>query len=156
MPISSSSDYLPPAALSLAINLKMAVFARQPLSSSPIVSVARRRPFFMFGLPFISILVLGSFALSSFTQTRYDLRNSKVQTLSKEEELKMDKKRKKVDIKEEYYRLQAKDLGQLDGGGIDSWENKRVPRLPGQGEWGDMSTTKTTVVPKQSEEARLV
>lgn len=130
----------------------MAVFARQPLQSSPVVSLARRRPFFMFGLPFISILVLGSFALSSFTQTRYDLRNSKVQTLSQEEALKMDKKRKKVDIREEYWRLQAKDV--VDG---DSWENKRVPRLPGQGEWGDMSTTSgQKAVPTPKEEERLV
>ena len=116
----------------------------------------------MFGLPFVSLLVLGSFALSSFTQTRYDLRNSKVQTLSKEEELNMDKKRKKVDIKEEYYRLQAKDLMSESGGGVDSWENKRVPRLPGQGEWGDMSTSSSSTSTaaaankRQDEEARLV
>lgn len=140
----------------------MAVFARQPLSSSPVLSLARRRPFLSFGLPFMSILILGSFALSSFTQTRYDLRNSKVQTLSKEEELKMDKKRKKVDIREEYWRLQAKDTVEgAMGGGVDSWENKRVPRLPGQAEWGDLGTSGGSAsasaspqIPK--EESRLV
>lgn len=104
----------------------MAVFGTTPLQPSTITIAARRRPFLYFGLPFMFILVTGSFALSNITQTRYDLRNSKVQSLSKEEELKMNKNRKRVDIREEYFRLKAKD------GELDEWENKRVPRLPGE------------------------
>lgn len=113
----------------------MAVFTKQPLQQSTVTSTARRRPFLVFGLPFITILVVGSFALSSVTQTRYDLRNSKVQALSKEEELKMNKNRKKVDIREEYYRLKAKDTETKN---LDDWENKRIARLPGQAEWGQL------------------
>jgi cytochrome c oxidase assembly protein subunit 16 len=108
----------------------MAVFASQRLQASPVLSKTRRRPFLYFGLPFMTILVFGSFALSSVTRTRYDLRESKIQTLSKEDELKMNKARKKVDIREEYFKLRAKE------GDLDNWENKRISRLPGQAEWG--------------------
>jgi cytochrome c oxidase assembly protein subunit 16 len=83
----------------------------------------------------MAILVVGSFALSGITQTRYDLRNSKVTSLSKEEELKMNKNRKKVDIREEYFRLKMKDNETKD---LDNWENKRIARLPGQAEWGEL------------------
>lgn len=113
----------------------MAVFPSTPLQPNAVTSTARRRPFLVFGLPFISILVLGSFALSTVTQTRYDLRSSKVQTITKEEELKMNKNRKKVDIREEYYRLKAKDNETKN---LDEWENKRIARLPGQAEWGEL------------------
>lgn len=113
----------------------MAVFTSQPLQPNAVKSTARRRPFLLFGLPFITILVVGSFALSGVTQTRYDLRNSKVQALSKEDELKMNKNRKKVDIREEYYRLKAKDTETKN---LDDWENKRIARLPGQAEWGQL------------------
>jgi len=104
----------------------MAAFSRMPLQQSTLASAARKRPFLFFGLPFMIILVSGSFALSGITQTRYDLRNSKVQSISKEEELRMNKNRKRVDIREEYFRLKAKS------GELDEWENKRVPRLPGE------------------------
>lgn len=57
----------------------------------------------MFGLPFLATVVLSSFALSHFTQTRYDYRDHKVQTVSKEEELGMRKDRRKIDVREEYY-----------------------------------------------------
>jgi len=44
--------------------------------------------------------------------------------MSKEEELGIGKSGRKVDMKEEYYRLAAKDL--------DDWEQRRVKRLPGE------------------------
>ncbi|GAA5964814.1 hypothetical protein JCM21900_001454 [Sporobolomyces salmonicolor] len=94
----------------------------------------RRHPFAIFGAPFLATVVLASFALSSFTQTRYDLRDQKVQAVTKEEELGMKKGRKKFDVREEYYRLQG--TGGL--GDSDDWEIKRVERLPGQGEWGEL------------------
>ncbi|KAH7341985.1 cytochrome c oxidase assembly protein COX16, partial [Rhizoctonia solani] len=65
-------------------------------------------------------MVGGSFALSTFTQTRYDLQEKKVSQMSKEEELHMSKNRRHVDIREEYFRLQAQD--------DDDWEPVRVPR----------------------------
>lgn len=48
-------------------------------------------------------MVAASWALSSFTQTRYDLRDEKVHAVSKEEELGMKKGRRKFDVREEYY-----------------------------------------------------
>jgi cytochrome c oxidase assembly protein subunit 16 len=86
-----------------------------------------------------------------------------VTALSKEEELGMKKGRRKWDVREEYYvsstlaagtekradradrcliripqRLQAtNDLGEST-----DWENKRVDRLPGQAEWGELPIAK--------------
>ena len=53
-------------------------------------------------------------------------------TLSVEEELKMSKSRRKVDLREEYVRLKSRE------GDLENWENKRVERLPGQAEWGEL------------------
>lgn len=50
----------------------------------------------------------------------------------------MNKNRKKVDIREEYYRLKAKDTETKN---LDDWENKRIARLPGQAEWGQLPGT---------------
>ena len=85
----------------------------------------------------MGILVGCSFLLSTITQTRYDLRSSKVQTLTKEEELGMNKQRKKVDIREEYWRLKNKE------GELEDWEQKRIARLPGQAEWGETPAQKS-------------
>ncbi|GAA95575.1 uncharacterized protein L969DRAFT_92707 [Mixia osmundae IAM 14324] len=100
-------------------------------------ALTRRYPFLLFGLPFVLTIVGGSFALSSFTQTRYDLKDSKVRQVSQEEELNMSKSRKKVDLREEYFRLRAQEDE------LDEWENKRISRLPGQAQWGDMAPPPT-------------
>lgn len=63
----------------------------------------RQHPLLFFGLPFMATMVAASFGLSALTQTRYDYNATKVQTLSKEDELKMRKDRKRVDIREEYF-----------------------------------------------------
>ncbi|KAM0326198.1 hypothetical protein ACHAQA_006795 [Verticillium albo-atrum] len=83
-----------------------------------------RRPFLLFGLPFIAIMVAGSFVLTPATAIRYEKHDRKVRQLTKEEELGLRKSARRVDMREEYYRLQAKD--------IDNWEQKRVKRLPGE------------------------
>lgn len=75
---------------------------QRPRSSSLVLSL-RRHPFTLFGLPFLSLIVLSSFALSGFTQTRYDYRDQKVQSVSKEDELGMRKDRRKIDVREEYW-----------------------------------------------------
>ena len=69
-------------------------------------------------------MVAGSFVLSPATALRYERHDRKVRQLSREEELGLGKNRRKVDMREEYYRLAAKD--------IDDWEQKRVKRLPGE------------------------
>ncbi|GAA6030698.1 hypothetical protein JCM8097_006277 [Rhodosporidiobolus ruineniae] len=109
------------------------MFASKPINPSQLTTSLRRRPFLLFGAPFLLTVVLSSFALSSFTQTRYDYRDQKVQSMSKEEELGMRRDRRKIDVREEYFRMQT--TGDLAG---SEWENKRVSRLPGQAEWGEM------------------
>ncbi|KAN0089316.1 Cytochrome c oxidase assembly protein COX16 domain containing protein [Hyaloscypha variabilis] len=83
-----------------------------------------RHPFLLFGLPFIVTMVAGSFFLTPATAIRYEKHDRRVRRLSKEEELGIGKAGRRVDMKEEYYRLAAKDL--------DDWEQKRVKRLPGE------------------------
>ncbi|KAI1337112.1 cytochrome c oxidase assembly protein COX16-domain-containing protein [Xylariaceae sp. FL0016] len=83
-----------------------------------------RRPFLLFGLPFMSVIVAGSFVLTPATAVRYEKHDRRVRQMTRDEELGVGKAGRKVNIKEEYYRLAAKDL--------DDWEQKRVKRLPGE------------------------
>ena len=65
----------------------------------------RRSPFLFFGLPFLVTMVIGSYALSSFTTIRYERHDQKVKIATEEELLKLDKDRRRPDIREEYYVL---------------------------------------------------
>lgn len=105
----------------------MAVFGSRPFRAHATVPdnigrVLKKHPSY-FGVPFVLLMVVGSFALSTFTQTRYDLHEKRVTQISKEQELHMSKNRRHVDIREEYFRLQAKE--------DEDWEPVRVPR-PGE------------------------
>lgn len=128
----------------------MAVFGNKKFRSSAEAntiasryrSLLAKHPFALFGLPFIVTMVAGSFFLTPATAVRYEKHDRRVQTLTKEEALGIGKDRRRVDMKEEYYvclvlvpyiqkekltpvqKLAAKDL--------DSWEQKRVKRLPGE------------------------
>jgi len=84
----------------------------------------QKRPFLLFGLPFMTVIVGGSFILTPATAIRYERHDRKIRQMSREEELNVGKGKRKVDIREEYYRLAAKD--------IDNWEQKRVERLKGE------------------------
>jgi len=99
-----------------------------------------KHPFLLFGLPFIAIMVAGSFFLTPATAMRYERYDRKVQQVSEEEAIglglkgvdgngergfKRNPRRREVGSeKEEYYKLMAKDL--------DDWEQKRVKRLKGE------------------------
>ncbi|KAF4624112.1 hypothetical protein G7Y89_g14061 [Cudoniella acicularis] len=83
-----------------------------------------KRPFLFFGFPFIATMVAGSFFLTPATAIRYEKHDRRVRRVSKEDELGIGKSGRRVEMKEEYYRLAAKDL--------DDWEQKRVKRLPGE------------------------
>jgi cytochrome c oxidase assembly protein subunit 16 len=48
-------------------------------------------------------MIVSSFALQNLTKTRYDYQSSKTSTMSMEEGLGMNKDRKRVDIREEYF-----------------------------------------------------
>ncbi|KAK0671368.1 putative cytochrome c oxidase-assembly factor cox-16 [Cercophora samala] len=87
-------------------------------------SMMAKRPFLLFGLPFLTVIIGGSFVLTPATAIRYERHDRKVRTLTRDEELGIGQQRRKVDMKEEYYRLAAKDL--------DDWEQKRVKRLKGE------------------------
>ncbi|KAI5303848.1 ferrochelatase hem15, partial [Ascosphaera pollenicola] len=96
-----------------------------------------RQPFFLFGLPFIAIMVAGSFFLTPAAAVRYERHDHKVQSLNEQEAMnlginpdgkgglkKNPRAREVGSEKEEYYRLMAKDL--------DNWEQKRVQRFKGE------------------------
>ncbi|EFY87098.1 Cytochrome oxidase assembly [Metarhizium acridum] len=83
-----------------------------------------KHPFAMFGLPFLAVVVAGSFVLTPATAIRYERHDRKVRQMTKEEEFGVRRAARKVDMKEEYYRLAGRDL--------DNWEQKRVERLPGE------------------------
>ncbi|WWC69862.1 uncharacterized protein I206_103805 [Kwoniella pini CBS 10737] len=84
-------------------------------STPTFLTQIRKHPFVLFGLPFVGIIVCSSFALSSVTQTRYDYQQTRVQSVNAEEGLGMRSDRRKVDLKEEYYRLNVpSSLSTLD------------------------------------------
>ncbi|KAG7562725.1 hypothetical protein FFLO_01885 [Filobasidium floriforme] len=132
------------------------MFPSQPLNPTPfqktVASRLRNRPFLYFGVPFLSIVVLASYGLQGFTKTRYDYHDTKVQTITKEDELKMSKGRKKLDLREEYYRLQNLGIGS------DEYDIVRVARPAGVPEWGVDATVKSTSSSAANSEprARLV
>jgi len=97
-----------------------------------------RHPFLLFGLPFITVIVAGSFALTPAAALRYERHDRKVRQLNQEDvmelglkgadgadTIKRNPRRRLVGSeRDEYYRLMAKDL--------DNWEQKRVQRLKGE------------------------
>ncbi|KAF2678363.1 cytochrome c oxidase-like protein-assembly factor cox16 [Lentithecium fluviatile CBS 122367] len=83
-----------------------------------------RHPFLLFGLPFLTTIVAGSFMLTPATALRYERYDRKNQQMTHEEAMGLGKERRKVNMRDEYYRLQAKDL--------ENWEQRRVKRLPGE------------------------
>lgn len=62
-----------------------------------------KRPFLMFGLPFMAVIVAASFVLTPATAIRYERRDRKVRQMSREEELSVRRSARKVDMKDEYY-----------------------------------------------------
>lgn len=95
----------------------MPTFQSNPVDPSPLARTIKRNPL-LFGVPFCLIIVGASFGLQTFTQTRYDLQDQKVKQvqamihsviflivpeISNEQALGLDRARKKVDIREEYF-----------------------------------------------------
>jgi cytochrome c oxidase assembly protein subunit 16 len=80
----------------------MPTFARKRLNQPPIYRTIKRQPFLYFGLPLIIPIVVGSFALSYLTQTRYDLHDNKNKKVVEEEKLQLSKDRRRVNLREEY------------------------------------------------------
>lgn len=55
----------------------MPTFSSNPLKTNPVHRVLRKYPA-LFGVPFVIIIVGASYAMQTFTQTRYDLYDKKV------------------------------------------------------------------------------
>lgn len=84
-----------------------------------------KNKFFRFGVPFILLVVGGSFGLREFSQIRYDYR--KVKFISPEELKRQGiemKPRGSITIETEYQKL-------IDQVNLEDYENKRIPRPPG-------------------------
>lgn len=84
-----------------------------------------KNKFFRFGVPFIVLVVGGSFGLKEFSQIRYDYR--KVKFISPEEMKRQGiemKPRGSVTIETEYQKL-------IDQVNLEDYKNKRIPRPPG-------------------------
>ena len=62
-----------------------------------------KHPFLLFGLPFITVIVAGSFVLTPATAIRYERQDRKVRQMTRDEELGVGKARRKVDMRDEYY-----------------------------------------------------
>ncbi|KAG0294743.1 Cytochrome oxidase assembly [Dissophora globulifera] len=95
-------------------------------SSDKFGKAIKKRPVLYFGLPFVLTVVAGSFLLSELTATKYNVQDSRTKSMSKEEGLKLSKSRRKLDLQEEYWRLQSQDID-------DDWEIKRVGAEPSPG-----------------------
>ena len=66
-------------------------------------ALMQKRPFLLFGLPFMTVIVGGSFILTPATAIRYERQDRRVRQLTRDEELGMGKNKRRVDMKEEYY-----------------------------------------------------
>jgi cytochrome c oxidase assembly protein subunit 16 len=66
-------------------------------------SLMNRHPFLTFGLPFMTVIVAGSFVLTPATAIRYERYDRKVRQMTKDEELNVRRAPRKVDMREEYY-----------------------------------------------------
>lgn len=62
-----------------------------------------RHPFLLFGLPFMSVIVAGSFVLTPAAAVRYEKHDRRVRQMTREEELGVGKGGRRVNMKEEYY-----------------------------------------------------
>ncbi|TMW52284.1 hypothetical protein DOY81_002617 [Sarcophaga bullata] len=81
----------------------------------------KRNKSFKYGVPFLVLMVAGSFGLQEFTRLRYQF--SKQQTLTPEEMEEVGvamKKPEEVTIEKVYEKVKEMNL--------DDWENKRGPR----------------------------
>lgn len=63
----------------------------------------QKHPFLLFGLPFISTIVAGSFMLTPATALRYERYDRKNQQITQEEAMGLRGERRKVNMKDEYY-----------------------------------------------------
>ena len=61
-----------------------------------------KHPFLTFGLPFLTIIIAGSFVLTRATAIRYEKHDRRVKQMTRDEELNVRKNPRKVDWRDEY------------------------------------------------------
>lgn len=61
-----------------------------------------KHPFLLFGLPFMAVIIGGSFVLTPATAIRYERHDRKVKMVSREDELGIGKAGRRVNMREEY------------------------------------------------------
>lgn len=88
---------------------------------SSVFSSLKKSRFLRFGLPLVAFVVVGSVGLSEFTSIRVRKRDEKNRTLTATEALQFQKKVDRVNVEDEFDRIQEK----VD---INHWDNKRGPR----------------------------
>ena len=66
-------------------------------------AIMNKHPFLSFGLPFLAVIIAGSFVLTPAAAVRYERHDRKVRQMTKEEELNVRRAPRKVDMREEYY-----------------------------------------------------
>ena len=71
----------------------------------------QKHPFLLFGLPFLSTIVLGSFMLTPATALRYERYDRKNQQITHEQAMGLRGERRKVNMKDEYYVCIVADMG---------------------------------------------
>lgn len=64
---------------------------------------AKKSPFIYVGLPFLSSVLLVWSCLIPISQVKFNRRDEQVKSLSRDAELDIIKRRRKVDVNEEYY-----------------------------------------------------
>lgn len=100
----------------------MPAFPSQQHAPSPLAAryrtALKRRPFLLFGLPFIATMVAGSFFLTPATALRYERHDRKTRRVTREEALGIGKNRRKVDMREEYYVSRSVSLVRWGGAGV--------------------------------------
>ncbi|KAI4486911.1 hypothetical protein M0802_012230 [Mischocyttarus mexicanus] len=75
---------------------------------------------FRYGIPFVILVIGGSYGLKEFTQLRYTYKqNSEYYTEAKKEGIEV-KKPGEVTLESEYEKIKEMD--------IDNWKNVRIPR----------------------------
>lgn len=102
---------LHPSIMFRATSARMATFQNKKFRSSADTNqlgmkyraLMNRHPFLMFGLPFLGVIISGSFVLTPATAVRYEKHDRKVRQMTKEEELNVRRSPRKVDMREEYY-----------------------------------------------------
>lgn len=102
-------------------------------------SAVQRHPFLLFGLPFITIMVAGSFFLTPATALRYERHDKKVRRMTQHEALSLGTNKRKVDPKEEYYVCLRFSMCHIRRGtdDMDSGLRRRTLTIGNNEEWRD-------------------